>query len=215
MKFATLRTFQDLDAGPASEMVYVHSKVLIADDAVAIVGSANVNDRSLLGDRDTELCVVVEDKRTVRDLRLKLLRAHLGMEPLPHHAHPNLPHFDRPHHRKWDDDVDDLASPRVWQTVLDVIHLNTQLLEAAFDDAPWDDVATLDDAKRALGLSRVSRHVTSPAGSDDWRGQVRAVHNTLSGVKGELNAFPTHFLHGETLAPSLLAKMFVGRRLFQ
>ena len=96
-----------------------------------------------------------------------------------------------------------------------VIHLNTQLLEAAFDDAPWDDVATLDDAKRALGLSRVSRHVTSPAGSDDWRGQVRAVHNTLSGVKGELNAFPTHFLHGETLAPSLLAKMFVGRRLFQ
>lgn len=30
-------------------------KVLIADDRVAIVGSANINDRSMLGDRDTEV----------------------------------------------------------------------------------------------------------------------------------------------------------------
>ncbi|EGB11220.1 hypothetical protein AURANDRAFT_5862, partial [Aureococcus anophagefferens] len=65
VKFCCLRTFQDLDAGPASEMVYVHSKLLVADDAVAIVGSANVNDRSLLGDRDTEVCLVVEDRAAV------------------------------------------------------------------------------------------------------------------------------------------------------
>ncbi|KAK7239566.1 phospholipase D [Aureococcus anophagefferens] len=139
-------------------MVYVHSKLLVADDAVAIVGSANVNDRSLLGDRDTEVCLVVEDRAAVRDLRLKLLRAHLGMEPLPGHGTPHVDHFDRPHHRKWDDDLDDLDSPRVWQTILDVVALNTQLLEAAFDDVPWDDVATLADAKAALGLSAVSRH---------------------------------------------------------
>ena len=215
VKFCCLRTFQDLDAGPASEMVYVHSKLLVADDAVAIVGSANVNDRSLLGDRDTEVCLVVEDRAAVRDLRLKLLRAHLGMEPLPGHGTPHVDHFDRPHHRKWDDDLDDLDSPRVWQTILDVVALNTQLLEAAFDDVPWDDVATLADAKAALGLSAVSRHVRSPPGTDGWRNEVRAVHNTLSGVKGELCAFPTDFLRGETLAPSLLAKLFVGRRLFQ
>ena len=96
-----------------------------------------------------------------------------------------------------------------------VVALNTQLLEAAFDDVPWDDVATLADAKAALGLSAVSRHVRSPPGTDGWRNEVRAVHNTLSGVKGELCAFPTDFLRGETLAPSLLAKLFVGRRLFQ
>ena len=98
---------------------------------------------------------------------------------------------------------------------MDVVALNTQLLEAAFDDVPWDDVATLADAKAALGLSAVSRHVRSPPGTDGWRNEVRAVHNTLSGVKGELCAFPTDFLRGETLAPSLLAKLFVGRRLFQ
>jgi phospholipase D1/2 len=39
----------------------VHSKLLIADDRVAVLGSANINDRSLLGDRDSELAVVIRD----------------------------------------------------------------------------------------------------------------------------------------------------------
>ena len=36
-------------------MVYVHSKLLIVDDEVALVGSANINMRSLSGTRDTEI----------------------------------------------------------------------------------------------------------------------------------------------------------------
>ena len=35
--------------------VYVHSKVMITDDNTALVGSANINDRSLLGLRDCEV----------------------------------------------------------------------------------------------------------------------------------------------------------------
>jgi len=38
-------------------MIYVHSKLLIADDEYVIVGSANINERSLSGDRDTEICI--------------------------------------------------------------------------------------------------------------------------------------------------------------
>lgn len=44
-----------------TELVYVHSKLLIADDDTAIIGSANINDRSLLGDRDSEIAVMVQD----------------------------------------------------------------------------------------------------------------------------------------------------------
>lgn len=44
-----------------TELVYVHSKLLIADDDTAIIGSANINDRSLLGDRDSEIAVIVQD----------------------------------------------------------------------------------------------------------------------------------------------------------
>jgi len=36
-------------------LVYVHSKMMIVDDAVVLVGSANVNQRSLDGTRDTEI----------------------------------------------------------------------------------------------------------------------------------------------------------------
>ena len=39
------------------QMIYVHSKMMIVDDASIIVGSANINERSLAGTRDTEIAV--------------------------------------------------------------------------------------------------------------------------------------------------------------
>eukprot|EP00667_Euglena_gracilis_P003485 EG_transcript_3496 len=39
------------------QMVYVHSKLMIVDDDYIIMGSANINERSLAGNRDTEICV--------------------------------------------------------------------------------------------------------------------------------------------------------------
>ena len=50
------------DGTPATEIVYIHSKCIIIDDRVALIGSANINDRSMMGSRDSELAVVVEDK---------------------------------------------------------------------------------------------------------------------------------------------------------
>lgn len=38
-------------------MIYVHSKMAIFDDEYIIVGSANINDRSLSGNRDTEIAM--------------------------------------------------------------------------------------------------------------------------------------------------------------
>lgn len=38
-------------------MIYVHSKLMIIDDSYLITGSANINQRSLDGDRDSELAV--------------------------------------------------------------------------------------------------------------------------------------------------------------
>jgi phospholipase D1/2 len=79
-----------------SEMIYVHSKLTIVDDAVAIIGSANINDRSLNGNGDTEIAAVVVDdaqagltdvgngvkcitRQFAKDLRKKLWQKHLGM----------------------------------------------------------------------------------------------------------------------------------------
>lgn len=91
--------------GPVSEQVYVHSKLLIVDDRVVIMGSANLNDRSMMGNRDSEIACRVEESPSVpgadllvdgarmngapfakgrfaHGLRVRLWREHLGMEPL-------------------------------------------------------------------------------------------------------------------------------------
>lgn len=43
------------------EELYIHAKLLIADDKVVICGSSNINDRSQLGNHDSELAIVMED----------------------------------------------------------------------------------------------------------------------------------------------------------
>ncbi|CAG8535096.1 34282_t:CDS:10 [Gigaspora margarita] len=48
-----------------TEEIYIHSKLMIVDDRYVIIGSANINDRSQLGDRDSEIAILVEDKQTV------------------------------------------------------------------------------------------------------------------------------------------------------
>lgn len=37
--------------------IYIHSKMMIVDDSSLIIGSANINDRSMLGMRDSEIAV--------------------------------------------------------------------------------------------------------------------------------------------------------------
>ncbi|WP_187645284.1 phospholipase D-like domain-containing protein [Cupriavidus campinensis] len=63
-----LRSWATLNGQPVTEQIYVHSKLLIADDRLAILGSANINDRSLLGDRDSELAMMIHDGESVRVL---------------------------------------------------------------------------------------------------------------------------------------------------
>lgn len=38
-------------------MIYVHSKGMIVDDEYVIIGSANINQRSMEGSRDTEIAM--------------------------------------------------------------------------------------------------------------------------------------------------------------
>lgn len=58
--FFGLRGHAVINKKPVTEIIYVHSKLMIVDDKRVIIGSANINDRSLLGSRDSELAIVVE-----------------------------------------------------------------------------------------------------------------------------------------------------------
>ena len=51
---------------PVAHQVYIHAKLMIIDDRMAHIGSANINDRSFVGERDSELNVLVEDTHSIR-----------------------------------------------------------------------------------------------------------------------------------------------------
>lgn len=61
ISFLSLRNHALIGDNPKTEIIYVHSKSMIIDDEITLVGSANINDRSLLGTRDSEVCAIVRD----------------------------------------------------------------------------------------------------------------------------------------------------------
>ena len=63
--------------------IYVHSKLMITDDTHILLGSANINQRSLDGNRDSEICLAGHQptcgsRGHVHTFRLALWSAHLG-----------------------------------------------------------------------------------------------------------------------------------------
>jgi phosphatidylserine/phosphatidylglycerophosphate/cardiolipin synthase-like enzyme len=82
INFYTLRNWGPCPRGsePLTEQVYVHSKIMIVDDKLALIGSANINDRSMRGDRDSEFALLIGgNPEFARDLRIRLMEEHLGI----------------------------------------------------------------------------------------------------------------------------------------
>lgn len=73
IKFYGLRQHDLFNNVPKTEIIYIHSKLMIVDDRRIIMGSANINDRSMLGTRDSEIAVLIEDE--------EVLESKLGEEP--------------------------------------------------------------------------------------------------------------------------------------
>lgn len=94
--FFSLRGWGQLRNGQlCTEQVYIHGKMMIADDRTVIMGSANINERSQRGDRDSELACVVRDEdmidstmagepykvgRFAHTLRVRMMREHVGVD---------------------------------------------------------------------------------------------------------------------------------------
>ncbi|SPQ26608.1 a6c3ebc7-1195-4077-acac-c91c9133602d [Thermothielavioides terrestris] len=96
IQFFSLRQWGKLSNGVlTTEQLYIHAKCIIVDDRVALIGSANINERSMLGSRDSETAALVRDTdliwstmagrpyqvaRFAHTLRLRLMREHLGLD---------------------------------------------------------------------------------------------------------------------------------------
>lgn len=63
----------------ASRPIYVHSKLLVVDDAFFTIGSANINARSM--ESDSELNIASDDSAIARQWRERLFALHTGRAP--------------------------------------------------------------------------------------------------------------------------------------
>jgi len=95
INFYGLRNHRKIKGIPRTEEIYIHSKLMIIDDEIVIVGSANINDRSMLGSRDAEIALIIEDTQKINsimagheakvsklayNLRTKLFKEHFDMD---------------------------------------------------------------------------------------------------------------------------------------
>ena len=138
--FLNLRTWESLSDRPVTEQIYVHSKLLVADDRVAVLGSANINDRSQLGDRDSELAIIVRDdvqvhvkldgihsepvSRAINDLRRRLWKKIFGLMGGKSPALTLAPLIDKP------------DAPETWRAIQQIAHSNALAYRNAFTFLP-------------------------------------------------------------------------------
>lgn len=144
-----------------SEELYVHSKLLIADDQVVICGSANLNDRSQLGDHDSEIAIIIHDPQTVdsymdgrpyraskfaTSLRREIFRKHLGLLKFQHFDRPdqNFEPIGVPNTYDWGSNEDrQVADPlsREFQSLWNWrAKTNTDAFGKVFHPVPYDGV---------------------------------------------------------------------------
>ncbi|KAI1754058.1 phospholipase [Xylaria castorea] len=167
-----------------SEELYIHTKVLIADDRLVICGSANLNDRSQLGNHDSEIAVVIEDQdlvdgtmdgrpyrasRFATSLRRQIWRKHLGWIPDQRWDQPTrnwTPVTRDPQDYDWgsraDRAVEDPLSEDFWSSWTETARTNTEVFSKVFHNVPNDNVRNWDDYD-----SFFSRHFIIPGAEKD------------------------------------------------
>ncbi|XP_053315348.1 phospholipase D1 isoform X1 [Spea bombifrons] len=192
ISFCGLRTHAELEGNLVTELIYVHSKLLIADDNTVIIGSANVNDRSMMGKRDSEMAVIVQDSETVASvmdgevyqagkfalsLRMHCFRMLLGCLNDPS---VNI-----------QDPVSDRFFKEVWVATS---ARNTSIFDKVFRCLPSDEVHNfihLSDYVAKSGLATLDR---------------AKAQEELQRIRGFVVQFPFFFLAGENLLPSVGTK---------
>nr|XP_018678171.1 PREDICTED: phospholipase D zeta 1-like isoform X1 [Musa acuminata subsp. malaccensis] len=210
ISFYGLRSYGRLcDGGHlVTNQIYVHSKLMIVDDRVALVGSANINDRSLLGSRDSEIGVLIEDKEFVESymngnpwkagkfslsLRLSLWQEHLGLRA---------------------EEISQIRDPVTNATYRDIwtatAKTNTMIYQDVFSCVPSDLIHSraafrqnTNIWKEKLGHTTIDLGITPEKLETYQNGNVKHTDpmERLQSIRGHLVSFPLDFMCNEDLRP--------------
>ncbi|VVA24677.1 PREDICTED: phospholipase [Prunus dulcis] len=210
ISFYGLRSYGKLfDGGPvACSQVYVHSKIMIVDDCTTLIGSANINDRSLLGSRDSEIGLLIEDKEMINShmggkpwkagkfslsLRLSLWSEHLGIRA---------------------GEMNQIIDPVVDSTYKDIwmatAKANTTIYQDVFSCIPNDFIHSraafrqnIAYWKDKIGHTTIDLGIAPERIESYQNGDMKKADpmERLGSVKGHLVSFPLDFMLKEDLRP--------------
>lgn len=184
ISFCGLRSHTELGGKLVTELVYVHSKLMIVDDDTVIIGSANINDRSMNGTRDSEMAVMVEDAhkfpvnmsgkrhmagRFASSLRRTLFREHLGIKEMDFSIDLSDPTCDAFYKKVW----------------LHRASINTTIYHKVFKCIPDDRIKTFQD------LTEMAQ-TPSLAETDPNTARIK-----LKKIQGRIVFMPLYFLEKE------------------
>jgi phospholipase D1/2 len=223
-----LRNCQTVGGKVRTEQIYVHTKLLIVDDRFVIVGSANINDRSLAGGRDSELAVLLMDlsthtapmdgknplhvRKLAHELRVKLWKKHFalsGHSDLVQPATGLQALVDKP------------ADPATWRAIQAVAQSNADVYAKAFKWVPRDEASIwpvwdlnrkfIDDPNtkgNEADPDLIRREVgpfeaKMPFSEDFWKSKTAQPPTALGGIKGFICALPMLWTQGENNHPDM------------
>ncbi|XP_078037122.1 phospholipase D isoform X2 [Augochlora pura] len=189
ISFHGLRTHAMLNGTLVTELIYVHSKLLIVDDNTVICGSANINDRSMIASRDSEIAVIIRDQefedgtmnnipfpcgKFAGSLRKQLMSEHLGL-------------------LETNDEIDltDIVQKSFYRDIWCArSNQNTEIYEEVFHCIPTDKVVN-------FSMLRQYQNEESLCSSDPQLAQ-----EMVGRIKGHLVNMPLNFLCNEDLKPA-------------
>ena len=190
--FYSLRGHGVLNGVPMTELIYIHSKLMIVDDESVIIGSANINDRSMLGNRDSEFCVLInetkkydsiingEERKTAKfavTLRKALMAEHLGLKPE-------------------DEILEDPLSDELLEFFKKTAKNNTLIFRDLFNCYPDDEIKTFKDTKKCVKIPMNDKKQIEKL--------QKKYEKEKDEIKGHIVEFPLHFLEKEVLGAGFL-----------
>ncbi|KYQ93680.1 hypothetical protein DLAC_11611 [Tieghemostelium lacteum] len=193
----SLRNWEVYNEQVFTEQVYVHSKLMIVDDRVVLIGSANINDRSLSGNRDSEICAVIEDKKLIPSqmngiefyssefafkLRERLWNLHLGYKK--NNIHPLV-------------SISDPVAPSTYFYWKNLSLYNTMIYQEIFKQVIPENCTKISQYKRN-GVIRATNEVMEK----------------LNQTKGYLIDFPLYMLHEDNDPSTVYSDLITKIKIF-
>ena len=190
--FYSLRNHGIVNGVPTTEIIYIHSKLMIVDDRKVILGSANINDRSMLGTRDSEFCVLIREKKLLdskmdgkdfkaanfaHSFRRNLFAEHVGLDPK-------------------DPVLNDPLSDEFLKILQNRAEKNTLTYRELWGCYPDDEYKHFKDIKPKKTFDN----------NEDLRKFKELYESKKGNIEGHVVQFPLHFLEKEQLGISFFSK---------